>query len=94
MLLHLEKAQVEYDLGSENIIKDSGRVENGKFVIDQRAYSTVVIPPGMENIDGPTFKLLQEYAKNGGKVIQFERLQTIDGLYNDSLEFFNDLKAQ
>lgn len=89
----LEKAQVEYDLGSENIIKDSGRVENGKFVIDQRAYSTVVIPPGMENIDAPTFKLLQEYAKKGGKVIQFERLQTIDGFRNDSLEFFNDLKA-
>ncbi|HKO82705.1 MAG TPA: hypothetical protein VJU78_20000, partial [Chitinophagaceae bacterium] len=89
----LEKAQVEYDLGSENIIKDSGRIEKGKFIIDQRTYSTVVIPPGMENIDQPTFKLLHEYAKNGGKVIQFERLQTLDGLYNDSLEFFNDLKA-
>ena len=29
----LEKNQVEYDLGSENIIKDLGKVENGRFIV-------------------------------------------------------------
>lgn len=89
----LEKAQVEYDLGSENIIKDSGRVANGKFVIDQRAYSTVIIPPGMENVDQPTFKLLQEYAAAGGKIIQFSPLTTLDGASNNLLSTFNDLRG-
>lgn len=81
----LEKSQVEYDLGSENIIRDHGKVEKGQFVIGQRAYNTVVIPPGMENIDAATFKLLKEYAAKGGKVVLFEKLQTIDGSSNASL---------
>jgi len=84
----LQKAHVEYDLGSENIIKDQGKVENGKFVIGQRAYSTVVIPPGMDNIDLPTFNLLKEYAKQGGKVILFEKPGSLDGDTNGELNFF------
>src|SRR5690606_24233107 len=75
----LEKAQAEYDLGSENIIKDHGKVENGRFIIGQRAYSTVVIPPGMENMDKFTHKLLTQYIAQGGKVLHFEKLQRIDG---------------
>ena len=86
----LEKAQVEYDLGSENIIKDHGKIADGKFVIGQRAYTTVVIPPGMENIDLPTFKLLKEYADKGGKVIQFEKFQTLDGAARNEIEYFNN----
>lgn len=75
----LEKAQAEYDLGSENIIKDHGKVENGRFIIGQRAYSTVVIPPGMENMDRSTQKLLNQYITQGGKVLRFEKIQRIDG---------------
>jgi hypothetical protein len=86
----LEKAQSEYDLGSERIIKDHGKVENGKFIVGQRAYKTVVIPPGMENIDLPTFKLLKTFAEQGGKIIQFENLQTVDGDDNKAVEFFNN----
>jgi hypothetical protein len=85
----LEKAQVEYDLGSENIIKDHGKIENGKFVVGQRAYKTVIIPPGMENIDEPTFLLLKKFAEAGGKVMQFEKLERIDGAKNDQLAYFN-----
>ena len=88
----LEKAQVEYDLGSEDIIKDHGKIADGKFVIGQRAYTTVVIPPGMENIDLPTFKLLTAYADKGGKVIQFEKLQTLDGAVRNEIEYFNNRK--
>nr|WP_294870471.1 glycosyl hydrolase [uncultured Pedobacter sp.] len=84
----LQRAHAEYDLGSENIIKDQGKVENGKFVIGQRAYSTVVIPPGMDNIDLPTFNLLKEYAIQGGKVVLFEKPGSLDGDNNDDLNFF------
>ena len=90
---NLEKAQVEYDLGSENIIKDHGKVLDGKFVIGQRAYTTVIIPPGMENIDQTTFSLLREYTNSGGKIIHLEKLQTLDGSANDSLKQFNNGKG-
>ena len=88
----LEKAQVEYDLGSENIIKDHGKVEDKKFVVGERSYRTVVIPPGMENIDMPTYTLLKAYADAGGKVIQFEKLQTLDGATKNELQYFNHPK--
>lgn len=84
----LEKAQVEYDLASENIIKDHGRVQNGKFVIGERAYATVVLPSGIENVDAPTFTLLQSFVAAGGKVLQFARLQTIDGKPDSRIDAF------
>lgn len=84
-ITRLEKAQVEYDLGSENIIKDHGKVNNGKFVVGSRTYSTVVIPPGMENIDATTYKLLQQYIQQGGRVLQYEKLQRVDGAEMEGL---------
>ena len=62
----LEKNQVEYDLGSENIIKDLGSVSKGKLVVGQAAYSRVVIPPMTENLDLATFKLLEKFVSGGG----------------------------
>lgn len=67
----LEDYQVEYDLGAENTIKDFGSVDGKKFIINKRAYSTVVLPPYFENFDIRTFKLLQEFLDNGGTVLSF-----------------------
>ncbi|QNL50475.1 hypothetical protein H8S90_02320 [Olivibacter sp. SDN3] len=75
----LEKAQVEYDLGSENIIKDQGDVKDAKFVVGERTYGKVIIPPGMENLDGKTAELLASFVKNGGELVVLEDLQYIDG---------------
>lgn len=75
----MQRALLEYDLGSENIVKDNGRIDGNSFVIGERAYKTVVIPPGMENINGATFRLLKEYIAAGGKVICFEQLRLVDG---------------
>ncbi|KAA6300279.1 MAG: hypothetical protein EZS26_003580 [Candidatus Ordinivivax streblomastigis] len=87
----LEKAQAEYDLGSENIIKDHGRITKGKFVINKRAYSKVVIPPMTENLDAPTFKLLKEFAKKGGTILAFSKPNTLDGKPCAEMEkFFNE----
>ncbi|MDR3194356.1 MAG: hypothetical protein LBT76_03570 [Tannerella sp.] len=89
----LEKAQVEYDLGSENIIGDQGKVAKDKFVVGRRAYSKVVIPPGTENLDAPTFALLQEFAKNGGTVLAYARPDCVDGAPSDAAQsFFSDPK--
>ncbi len=88
----LEKSQVEYDLGSENIIKDHGSVQGRNFVVGGRAYHTVVIPTGMENIDKATYELLKTYAEAGGKVLLFEKPQRIDGSLKDDLKYFNQPK--
>ncbi len=87
----LEKAQVEYDLGSENIIKDQGYVQDTRFIVGKKEYSTVVIPPGFENFDVPTFKLLKQYIENGGSVLAFSQPDRIDGAKSDAwLSVFPD----
>jgi hypothetical protein len=88
-ITRLEKAQVEYDLGSENIIKDRGSVKKGKFTIGQRSYSTVIIPPLVENIEKHTFDLLADFAKQGGKIISFSVPERLSGELDGSVsEFF------
>lgn len=68
---NLEAYHVEYDLGSENTIKDFGSVQNGEFIIGQRGYTSVILPPGFESADSATVVLLREFLDNGGKVFSF-----------------------
>jgi hypothetical protein len=84
----LEKSQVEYDLGSENMIKDLGKVTKGKFVIGKASYSKVIIPPLMENIDLSTYKLLEKFVANGGKLFAFSIPALIDGETSEGLKEF------
>jgi hypothetical protein len=84
----LEKYQVEYDLGSENIIKDRGSASNGKFVVGQCTYSVVVIPPMTENLDLPTFNLIKRFVSTGGKLIAFSKPSLIDGSQSSELNDF------
>jgi hypothetical protein len=81
----LEKSQVEYDLGSENIMKDRGSVIKGKMIVGQCAYSTVVLPPMMENLDLSTFKLLKKFVAAGGTLVTFSAPSLIDGSENRQL---------
>ncbi|HWK57809.1 MAG TPA: glycosyl hydrolase [Parapedobacter sp.] len=100
----LERAQSEYDLGSENVIKDHGSVRNAQFTVGARTYRTVVVPPGMENIDRPTFDLLLLYSQQGGRVLLFEEIRYIDGapaeadirrlLKQGTVEVFDELTDQ
>ena len=86
----LEKSQVEYDLGSENIIKDQGRVENGKFIVGKASYSTVVIPPMTEIINTPTFDLLRQFVAQGGRLIIFSKPEMVSGSHSGELVAFLD----
>ncbi|MCD2422195.1 hypothetical protein LQ567_05435 [Niabella pedocola] len=85
-ITQLEKAQAEYDLGSEHIIKDHGAVINHLFRVGNAAYTTVVIPPGMENINRQTYLLLKKFVANGGKLVLFHPLSRIDGAAITSAE--------
>src|ERR1039458_7224022 len=63
--------QLEFDLGSENIIKDHGKVDGKQFVVGKRSYDVVVLPPGMENLDASTAKLIRQYIQAGGKLTSY-----------------------
>ena len=89
----LEKNQVEYDLGSENMIKDMGSVSKGKFVVGQVSYSRVVIPPKTENLDLATYKLLERFVSNGGTLIAFSVPTLVDGSSSEGLEEFFSKKS-
>ncbi|MDR0795659.1 MAG: hypothetical protein LBE79_06360, partial [Tannerella sp.] len=89
----LEKNQVAYDLGSENIIKDQGGVENGKFIVGQASYSTVVVPPMNETFNKPTFALLHLFVEQGGRLICFSEPNLIDGVPDSDLISFMTNKA-
>lgn len=79
-LNRLEAMQVEYDLGCEDILKDHGKAQAARLVVGRRAYDLVVLPPGTENLDGPTAKLLRAYLEGGGRVLSFvEPPARIDG---------------
>jgi hypothetical protein len=75
----LEKSQVEYDLGSENIIKDLGSVSKGRLIVGEASYSRIIIPPMTENLDLATFKLLKRFVSTGGTLIAFSEPTLIDG---------------
>ncbi|MCX6335430.1 MAG: glycosyl hydrolase [Bacteroidia bacterium] len=84
----LEKSQAEYDLGSENMIRDMGSVRSGKFIVGQCEYSTVVLPPMMENLDMQTFKLLKNFVTSGGTLVAFSEPSSLDGSENKELNNF------
>lgn len=69
LLNGLETKQIEYDLASENIVKDHGTVHGKEFIIGQRAYKTVILPEYTESLDKPTVDLLNRFLNNGGEVV-------------------------
>ncbi len=84
----LEKSQVEYDLGSENIIHDHGSVKGAQFMVGSGEYDQVILPPGFENADLATFNLLEQYASAGGEILQFSPIKTIDGKVDQRIDDF------
>lgn len=77
MVFNLEQNQVGYDIGSEDLIRRFGSVRKADeakgrpaaFVIGERAYDTVVVPPMTENLNGRTYELLGAFLEAGGTVL-------------------------
>ncbi|HEX9007229.1 MAG TPA: hypothetical protein VF889_08035, partial [Bacteroidota bacterium] len=76
----MEQRHLEYDLGSELVLKQMGSVDYAILRVGKRDYSLVVIPAEMENIDGATCSLLAEYLDRHGRVLAFrKRIPMVDG---------------
>lgn len=69
LLLALEKDQVEYDLGCEDIMARHGAAAGAGLKIGQRLYSLVVLPPFLENLNRRTADLLDQYLQRGGTIL-------------------------
>lgn len=80
----LEAEHIEYDLASEEVVEEHGRVKKGKLVIGQRAYNLVVIPPGLENLNSATAQLLGHYVRRRGRVLSVAGTPSfVDGRSSD-----------
>ena len=82
--MKLYEYHIPYHYGDETIIAKHGKVENGKFIIGNCAYSTVLIP-WMYGMDRKTYELLNEFVDQGGRLALIsEKGKTpdfIDGRY-------------
>jgi hypothetical protein len=91
----LEAAQVEYDLGSENIMKAQGTSTGGKLTVGRRAYDLVILPPGTENLDSSTAKLIETYVSGGGALLSFvDAPARVDGAASDRISKFASSHAE
>lgn len=61
LVLALERAQVEFDLGSEAVMADHGSVDpaTGLVRVGERVYHTVILPQDTETLNRKTVELLQ-----------------------------------
>ncbi|MCX8091030.1 MAG: glycosyl hydrolase, partial [Verrucomicrobiae bacterium] len=69
LLLALEAAQIEYDLGCEDVIAEHGAAQGRQLRVGRRAYDVVVIPPHTENLSEAVVNLGEEFLTAGGAVV-------------------------
>ncbi len=83
----LEQNHIEYDLGSENVLRQLGFVNKRGLNVGKRTYEVLVIPEDMENIDRSTFDLLSDFLANGRQILSFvKEINRIDGNKSDLIE--------
>ncbi|MGA2258540.1 MAG: glycosyl hydrolase, partial [Thermoguttaceae bacterium] len=69
----LERSQVEYDIGCEDILVRHGKVltdtKPPRLAVGRRVYGTIILPPCTENLNEKTMRLIEAYVKSGGRVL-------------------------
>lgn len=88
LVTQLEHAQVEFDLGCENMFRTEASVRDGRFVVGRRAYRTFVISPRTENLERETFGLLRDFVRSGGTLVALGRPGRVDGRISPEAEAF------
>ncbi len=84
MLVALDRAQVEYDLGCEDILAGHGSTDGASLKVGKCSYDLVVLPPRTENLNERTMDLLTAYLRQGGRVLCCGEAPTrVDGSASD-----------
>jgi len=60
LLMRLEAAQIEYDIGDEDIIARYGSLDGKRLRIGNRTYQQLVLPPLFENVNSKTKAFLDQ----------------------------------
>lgn len=82
-LMQIESLQLEYDLGSEQVLKRFSEPTSNGLKVGQRTYPKVIIPPGMENLDSGTLSLLNKLLENGLELLVLsDSLAYVDGTHD------------
>ncbi len=82
----LEMKHIPYHLGDETLIKRHGSVKEGKFIIGNMSYSTVVIPEHVAFLPF-TEELLSEFSAQGGKIVKAKSLKANPVTDTDKLTY-------
>lgn len=83
----LESEHVEYDLGSEQVMKRFGESTRKGLKIRNRLYDHIILPPGIRNIETTTLNLLRNYLSDGYTILSFsDSVDYIDGSPDGALK--------
>ncbi|MBR5496344.1 MAG: hypothetical protein IKV58_03040, partial [Oscillospiraceae bacterium] len=86
LLTDIEKEQVPYHIGDERIINRYGKVENGKFIVGEQAYSVFVVP-SCTNMNSYVFELLTRFKAQGGTIVFSDEMPyMINGVKTDKIK--------
>lgn len=61
---------LDFDIISENALPELSEAANGEIRVGKMTYELVFIPP-VETLRSTTVKVLEQYAKNGGRIVFF-----------------------
>ncbi len=86
LVTRLNHAQAEFDLGSESIIRRHGDVRKDRFIVGNRSYGTVIIPPCCENLFPETAALLERFVQGGGRIVALSEPLLEDAEASERLE--------
>lgn len=68
VIKELERKHIPYHLGDETLLERHGKVQNGKLLVGVQSYSYVITECCDAFLD-TTKQLLEEFEKNGGKIV-------------------------
>lgn len=83
----LYQNQIDFDLGDEILMEESGTVAGGALRVGSRRYQAVALPQDLETLSAKNCDLLERYLEAGGKVWQVgDNWNRIDGRVSDRPE--------
>jgi len=86
------EAGYNLDFFDDDVLKQMGRVENGALILGENKYKIVILP-NVERMPLESLKKLEEFARNGGKVIATRRLPSITPGFKTPEAETNELRA-